>query len=658
MNCGYTFDEINEYADDEVSEEKADMVMEHLARCKVCRQYYDSIVLSEKYMKDSASLKCDVRMKVLESVDAQRYKKKRLVYRFSWLRSKTSLITKAVVAVACVFLAVLILRNEYAGGIISSGITKMLEQKQQNYTGYVDVNEDDASPVQKGDTLLYKDGSNYRMYRLIYPDGHESQIELPHAVYENQAFVSDDNSVIYYNTNFNEVTGRIIRYDIASGKGYDVLDELEIEIDGHISVISYENDRIIAIIGLFVENVDGYEIKIETNRLLEIDLEKKIHRFTHLPFTPWNATMIRGIDFIGDNYLISYMDSTVQEIKQRTVIVDTNGIVIREIPLGDPSYAVNMQVSPDNRMILYQLGQTPVDLYLYDIEKEKMIAVVDSIKKYNYEGIYSFCIFSAWSESPGTFYYRTMNHGEGEEEFEYRLDKYVIDEAAFDHVGLDNSKNNKDLQLLQMMFPKFEFEMKGDEIITYNNGIYLDYGMVSDNNDEVGQKSEIYTRYFIDRIKKGIFIEGMGKKSLLIVQRDGVAHADGFYHTYVAVFDESEMKLLTPVKHFFANEGSVSIFNGKDTSYVFFAGSTIYQGFSTFTGGLWKFEKEWIKVWPEDDETLWERRAVEANEDSITVLSRKMINKPIGGAMPHYIWDYSHKLMWNADKEMFERLEE
>lgn len=643
MKCSYTFDDINEYADGLVSEERADVIRTHIDTCKVCRQYYDSIMVSEKYMKENICLKSDIRMKVLESIDGERYKSKKILYRLGWIRNKTGLIKNLAVAVACVFLAVLILKNEYTGGFITSEISKILEQKQQIHTVQLDINEGFDSPVEKGEALLYEIGSEYH---LVYPDGHESKINLPGDIYSHQAFVSEDLNTIYYNTNFNGVLGRIMSYDLNSAKSYDLLTEMGIELNGHIAVFSYDNDSLVAIIGSIMKDADGNDTKLETNKLLEIDLKDKTHRFIELPFTPWNAVSGRGIDFIGDDYLITYVD-----IIQKTVIVDKNGVIIREISLGDPSYAVNMQVSSDNRRILYQVGQTPVDLYLYDIEKDRKITIVDSAKDYIANGKHSYCIFSAWSKSPDTLYYVIMNDNE-EEKSEYSLQKYVVEEAAFDIIKDEDSSTVKDLKLLQMMFPNYEFEQTDNGIKTHNCDNYLDFGVAPDNGGKSVQKSELPYHYFIDRIEKGTFIKGMGEKSLLIARRDGLAHADGLYHAYIAVFDESQMKLLSPVKHFFADEGNLSLFKGEETSYVLFTGSVTYQGRTDFSGGLWRFEKEWKQVWPEEED-FWYNNSVLVDDDSIIVLKPKKVTDPHSSI--DFKWEFSHKLIWNEQKEAFKK---
>jgi|BioPla2DNA2_1021312.scaffolds.fasta_scaffold27744_2 hypothetical protein len=416
MRCSYTFDDINEYADGAGPEERADEIKEHLEACKPCRKYYDSIVLTEKYIKNNMDMKCDMHIKVLESIDMERYKRKKILFRLGWIGNKTGLLKKLVVAGACVFLAAFILGNEYTGTFIRSEISKIVEQKQQNTT----------VPVEKGEALFYEIGSDYY---LVYPDGREIKINLPGNIYSHQAFVSEDLSTIYYNTNFNGVLGRIMGYDIDSGKNYDLLTKMGIELDGHISLFSYDDDRLVAIIGSFVKDVDGNDTKLETNRLLEIDLKEKNYRFVELPFTPWNAVMCRGIDFVGEDYLISYID-----VEQKTVIVNKNGEIIRDIPLEDFSYIVNMKVSPDNSKILYQLGKTPIDLYVYDIEKNRKITIVDPSKDSSTDRKYSYCIFSTWSKSPDTLYYVIMNGSIEEEKSEYSLKKYIVEEAAFENV--------------------------------------------------------------------------------------------------------------------------------------------------------------------------------------------------------------------------------
>ena len=65
---------------------------------------------------------------------------------------------------------------------------------------------------------------------------------------------------------------KIMGYDICSGKNYDLLTEMGIELDGHIAVFSYVNDMLIAIIGSSIKDADGNDTKLETNRLLEITI--------------------------------------------------------------------------------------------------------------------------------------------------------------------------------------------------------------------------------------------------------------------------------------------------------------------------------------------------------------------------------------------------
>jgi TatD DNase family protein len=93
-----------------------------------------------------------------------------------------------------------------------------------------------------------------------------------------------------------------------------------------------------------------------------------------------------------------------------------------------------MKVSPDNSKILYQLGKTPIDLYVYDIEKNRKITIVDPSKDSSTDRKYSYCIFSTWSKSPDTLYYVIMNGSIEEEKSEYSLKKYIVEEAAFENV--------------------------------------------------------------------------------------------------------------------------------------------------------------------------------------------------------------------------------
>jgi hypothetical protein len=162
--------------------------------------------------------------------------------------------------------------------------------------------------------------------------------------------------------------------------------------------------------------------------------------------------------------------------------------------------------------------------------------------------------------------------------------------------------------------------------------------------------------YYIERIEEGDFINRSGEELLVIVRRpaDELSHADGFYQAYAAVFDGSAQKCVSAVKKFSADEGRLGLFTGQEKSYLFFAGSTTYHGWTDWTGGLWQAGAEWSQKWPVDKD-FWEDKAVEIEATGLKVMQRKTVATP-DKAVPDYDWEYLYRLRWNAATDFFEEV--
>jgi len=163
--------------------------------------------------------------------------------------------------------------------------------------------------------------------------------------------------------------------------------------------------------------------------------------------------------------------------------------------------------------------------------------------------------------------------------------------------------------------------------------------------------------YFLDKQFEGSFTAKGAKETLVVFKRDPaqLAHAQGFYNGYAAVFDK-KLALLTPVLELTADEGHLELFRGKDVQFLFYAGSVTYQGWTEWNGGLWKAAKNagWTRTWPGDPE-FWTNRAVETGTDQIKVFERKLLSHE-AGAIPEYTWEYAFTLKWNAGVESFDEI--
>lgn len=197
------------------------------------------------------------------------------------------------------------------------------------------------------------------------------------------------------------------------------------------------------------------------------------------------------------------------------------------------------------------------------------------------------------------------------------------------------------MKLISTMFPELKFIKQGKY---YNAG--------ERNN------------YFIESIIPGSFVNKDSDELLVVVRRpsDELSHSEGFYNAYMAVFDNSSGKMVSEVKLFARDEGSFRIFDSQGISYIFFAGSTTYQGWSNWYAGLWQAGSNWTMKWPEDMENeeyydFWENRAVEIGEDFIKILQRKVLPpKYKEQVMPDYTWEYAEKLLWDKESGSFKEI--
>ncbi|KUO66390.1 MAG: hypothetical protein APF84_18370 [Gracilibacter sp. BRH_c7a] len=141
-------------------------------------------------------------------------------------------------------------------------------------------------------------------------------------------------------------------------------------------------------------------------------------------------------------------------------------------------------------------------------------------------------------------------------------------------------------------------------------------------------------------------------ENLVIIEiNEGLSHAEGFYQAYLAVFDGSGRYFVSSIKNFSADEGEITLFSGKEKTYIFFAGNSTFNGWTSWTGGLWEAGKEWSQKWPEDND-FWEHQAVQIEEDGLTVLSRKIFPQS-DQLIPDYEWEFAFRLLWDPNTESF-----
>jgi hypothetical protein len=127
----------------------------------------------------------------------------------------------------------------------------------------------------------------------------------------------------------------------------------------------------------------------------------------------------------------------------------------------------------------------------------------------------------------------------------------------------------------------------------------------------------------------------------------------------MAVFDSSCENMISALKFFRADEYKYRIYNGAELSFIFFAGSVSYTGWTNWYAGLWQSGIKWSLRWPESSENekyynFWENRAVDLLSDSIIILKRKILpDQYKNNAFPEYTWEYSNKLLWDYHSSTF-----
>jgi len=80
MKCGYSYEDIDAYMEGILSIEDSESIKEHMKQCSRCRNDYDALMLTRSYLEAEMKPEWDVRSKVLQSIDREKYRGKRPGY--------------------------------------------------------------------------------------------------------------------------------------------------------------------------------------------------------------------------------------------------------------------------------------------------------------------------------------------------------------------------------------------------------------------------------------------------------------------------------------------------------------------------------------------------------------------------------------------------
>lgn len=446
MECKYDKNRIINMLESNPSVEEKREIMEHVENCAQCKKLYDSFyLLGEYYEKSDLKLSQKCSNYIRNSINKDLYNEKkfsRSAVSFIYQNLKAIKTSAALAALFIVIFAGVLYRDNISKLVVSSDIYKFFaglsdknsidipgvtpgQDEIQGATNeyldeskYITSDNDFLSMIEGNDRLLIRANDNY----LYCTNTNSLKILESEEVYfrDYQCFLSDDGNIVYYNTNVHADAGKLMYYDIKNNTYGDLLEEMNIEIPGHVGLISYKSDKIIILVVEYNDNSSG----IETDTLIEIDLKERKHKTIKLPFTPFGAWVCNGLCYFGDNIGILCSYKELEGSNQLLVILDKDGNILEEIPMHEDNLMrCNISSSPDGSKFTYQTGSNPTDLYLYDLKdrSKKMIFPPESPE--NKE----MCIMSMWGKESKNLYYVTYRTSEGSGD-EYRL--HVVKPAA------------------------------------------------------------------------------------------------------------------------------------------------------------------------------------------------------------------------------------
>lgn len=262
-----------------------------------------------------------------------------------------------------------------------------------HYVKQVEItkNKEYLDLISSNDKLLFNMSGSY----LLCTKDNEYEITLEEYTRNYQTFLSDSGNTVFYNTNSANEKGKLKYYHIDKNESGDLLEDMDIEIDEYVSLISYKSDKILVLCG----NLSEQTGKTETNILMEIDLKNETYRKTELPFTPSGAWVYNGLAYFGHNIGILCSYKELKNTNQVLVILDKEGNILEETEIYEKDTMCNISPSPDGSKFTYQTGTSPVDLKLYDLKNKTSKTLSSSEDAY--------CISSAWGQSSGNLYYIT-----------------------------------------------------------------------------------------------------------------------------------------------------------------------------------------------------------------------------------------------------------
>lgn len=137
MKCQYSFEEINNFYEGNISTGTYNEIERHLESCEECKTYYSTLVLTGRCLKRDETLGINMYERIENKIDKNRYKgRKKWVYKFS---GKLAIHVKAMASVAailivCLFAMFAISHRDQIGSFTGALFEKKDTMLQENVT--------------------------------------------------------------------------------------------------------------------------------------------------------------------------------------------------------------------------------------------------------------------------------------------------------------------------------------------------------------------------------------------------------------------------------------------------------------------------------------------------------------------------------------------
>lgn len=165
---------------------------------------------------------------------------------------------------------------------------------------------------------------------------------------------------------------------------------------------------------------------------------------------------------------------------------------------------------------------------------------------------------------------------------------------------------------------------------------------------------DVYKTLYLEQLSFGKFIDSSDEYLAILRAPDDVTvHAGGFYFSIGAVFDSKTNKIKSPVQRFVNDEGEISILKGKDHDYIFYLGSTMYQGWAEAQGMLYDLGSgQWEKAWPLQSD-FWKDKSGVFGNNRLVLYKRVIEPHNQEAAIPPNHFELDSELIWDQNAETF-----